>query len=162
MLGLGGVVMALLIGLRYQVGGDWIPYERYWQIAGFAELGDILAMSDPAHQLLNWLAQQARVRVWGVNLACGIIFSWGLVRFARTQFDPWLVLVVAVPYLVTVVAMGYTREAVAIGILMAGLASLFRGGSLVRFAVYAVVAAPFHKTSFLVLPLVIFASPTNR
>jgi hypothetical protein len=72
------------------------------------------------------------------------------------------VLVAAVPYLVTVVAMGYTRQAVAIGILMAGLTSLFRGGSLVRFAANAVVAALFHKTSCMVLPLVIFASPRSR
>jgi hypothetical protein len=80
--------MALLRGLRYQVGGGWIPYERYRQIAGVAELGDILAMSDPGYQLLNWLVQQAGVRVWGVHLACGIILSWGLVCFARMQSEP--------------------------------------------------------------------------
>jgi hypothetical protein len=39
------------------------------------------------------------------------------------------------PYLAIVVAMGYTRQAVAIGLIMAGLASYFRDGSVLRFAI---------------------------
>ena len=55
-----------------------------------------------------------------------------------------------------VVAMGYTRQLIAIGILMAGLASLGRGGSVIRFALYVALAALFYKIAVLVLPLVIF------
>ena len=159
---LGGLMIAAMIGLRYKVGADWKTYYFYWQYAGYADLGRILSMSDPAYQLLNWLAQQVGAGIWAVNLACGAVFAWGLIRFARTQALPWLVVVVALPYLVTVVAMGYTRQAVAIGILMGGLASVFRGGSLLRFAVYVVCAALFHKTAILLMPLVIFSTDRNR
>jgi len=162
MLVLGGLMIAAMVGLRYKVGADWETYYFYWQYAGYADLGRILRMSDPAYQLLNWLAQQSGAGIWAVNLACGSIFAWGLIRFARTQPLPWLAVVAALPYLVTVVAMGYSRQAVAIGILMAGLASVFRGGSLLRFAVYVVVAALFHKTAVLLMPLVIFSSQRNR
>jgi hypothetical protein len=62
-------------------------------------------------------------------------------------------MLVAVPYLVIVVAMGYTRQSVAIGILMAGLASMSRNGSLIRFAAYVAVAALFHKTAVIAFPL---------
>jgi len=162
MLILGGLFIAAMVGLRYKVGADWKTYYFYWQYAGYADLGRILGMSDPAYQLLNWLAQQFGAGIWVVNLACGALFSWGLIRFARTQPLPWLAVVAALPYLVTVVAMGYSRQAVAIGILLAGLASVFRGGSLLRFAGYVIAAALFHKTAVLLMPLVIFSSDRNR
>jgi hypothetical protein len=162
MLWLGSLLTALLIGLRYEVGADWSNYEAFFRRAGRADLGEILALDDPAYQLLNWVAQQLDLRIWSVNLVCGAIFSWGLFRFARSQPFPWLVAVVAIPYLVTVVAMGYSRQAVAMGLLMGGIASIIRGGSLVRFVGFAVLAALFHQTSILVLPLVIFAAPRNR
>jgi hypothetical protein len=97
-----------------------------------------------------------------VNLVCGAIFAWGLQRFARAQANPWLAMVMGIPYLVVVVAMGYSRQAVAIGILLAGLASVIRGGSTLRFAGYVAAAALFHKTAVMLLPLVAFAQQRNR
>jgi hypothetical protein len=85
-----------------------------------------------------------------------------LLRFARAQANPWLAMTIAIPYLVVVVAMGYSRQAVAIGILMAGLASVVRGASTTRFAAYVAVAALFHKTAVVMLPLIAFAQRRNR
>jgi hypothetical protein len=93
------------------------------------------------------------LRLWAVNLVCGSIFAWGLYRLCRIQPSPFTAMLVAVPYLVIVVAMGYTRQSVAIGILMAGLASLSRNGSLLRFAFYVALAALFHKTAIVAFPL---------
>lgn len=159
---LGALLIAVLVGFRYRVGADWETYEFYFQWADYATLGRVLQKSDPAYQFVNWTVQHLGGRMWGVNLICGIIFSWGLWRFARVQPEPWLAIVVAVPYLVVVVAMGYSRQAVAIGILLAGLAPLLRGGSVIRFAVYVAIAALFHRTAIVALPLVIFAGERNR
>jgi hypothetical protein len=159
---LGAVIIAIMIGLRYEVGADWKTYEFLFSYARYADLGRVLRIGDPGYQTLNWAVQRLGGEVWLVNLVCGVIFSWGLYRFARSQPDPWLTFVVAIPYLVVVVAMGYSRQAVAIGVLMAGLASFIRGGSILRFALYVGVAALFHKTAVIVLPLAIFASQRNR
>jgi hypothetical protein len=70
-------------------------------------------------------------------------------------------MLVAIPYLVIVVAMGYTRQGVAIGILMAGLASLLRGASIPKFALYVCVAALFHKTAIVALLLVLVSARRN-
>jgi len=153
MLVAGGVLMAVMIGTRFRVGGEWDTYTFYWDYAAGATLPDMLTFGDPAYQFLNWAGQSLGLDIWSVNLVCGALFSWGLIRFARTQPLPWLVVVIAIPYLVTVVAMGYTRQAVAIGLLLGGLASSFQGGSLLRFAAYVVLAALFHKTAVLALPL---------
>ena len=149
--------MALMIGLRYEVGADWNVYQRMFTDAGRASFSRMLRLGDPGYQTLNWVVSQLHGTVTQVNVVCGLIFCWGLLRLARQQPEPWLAMVVAIPYLVVVVAMGYTRQAVAIGILMAGLAALQRGASSLRFAGYVAVAALFHKTAVFVLPLVIFA-----
>ena len=162
MMALGALVIALAVGLRFKVGADWETYEFLFSYSRYAGLGRLLEIGDPGYQVLNWAVQRIGFEIWVVNLISATVFSYGLFRFARSQPDPWLTLVVAVPYLVVVVAMGYTRQAVAIGILMAGLASLQRRGSILRFALYVAVAALFHKTVVIVLPLVIFASQRSR
>lgn len=159
---LGAGIIALLIGLRYEVGGDWFTYEFMFDFARHANFGRMLEVGDPAYQALNWLVYNLGGELWLVNLVCGAIFAWGLTRFAQIQTYPWLALLVAIPYLVVVVAMGYSRQGVALGILMAGLASLLRGGSLLKFALYVAAAALFHKTAVVAFPLVVLASHRNR
>lgn len=162
MLAAGALLIALLIGFRYEVGGDWLPYELMFTYARYTDLGRLMEVGDPGYQLLNWAVYQVGGGLWLVNLISGLIFSWGLLRFATAQPDPWLAMVVAIPYLVVVVGMGYTRQALAIGILMAGLASVARNPSILRFAMYVAAAALFHKTAVIVFPLVAFARPRNR
>ena len=159
---LATTLIALMIGLRFEVGADWWAYKYLFQYAGRADLIRVFQIGDPGYQLVNWVVKQLGMGFWLVNLICGAIFAWGLQRFARVQPDPWLAVVVAIPYLVIVVAMGYTRQSVAIGIILAGLASLQRGGSMLRFAAYIAVAALFHRTAVVVLPLVVFAADRNR
>ena len=158
----GAVLIALIIGLRYEVGGDWKTYEFLFSYARYADLGRMLELGDPGYQLLNWVVRRVGDNIWLVNLVCGSIFAWGLYRFCRVQPASWLAFTVAVPYLVIVVGMGYSRQAVAIGILMAGLAALARGASILKFSIYVGAAVLFHKTAVVVLPLVIFAGERNR
>jgi hypothetical protein len=158
----GAILTALLIGFRYKVGADWLTYDFMFDYAARASLGRVVQLGDPAYEIVNWTVQQVGGAIWMVNLVCGAIFTWGLLRFCRAQPDPWLAVAIAVPYLIIVVAMGYTRQAVALGILMAGLAAFQRGGSTVRFAVYVAVAALFHKTAVVAFPLAALASPRNR
>ena len=159
---IGMLLTALVIGTRYKVGGDWRSYMYMFRYVKHLSLSRALDVGDPGYQFINWVVQQWGGEIWWVNLICAIIFIWGLARLCLIQPMPLLAVVVAIPYMIIVVAMGYTRQAVALGILMAGLAALGRGGSVVRFALYVAAAALFHKTAVLVLPLVIFAGKRNR
>ncbi len=158
----GAILTAVLIGVRYKVGADWSTYNFMFRYAANVSLGRVLTLGDPAYELVNWTVQQVGGAIWMVNLLCGAIFTWGLLRFCRAQPDPWLAFAIAIPYLVIVVAMGYTRQAVALGILMAGLADFQRGGSTIRIAAYVAVAALFHKTAVVAFPLIALANPRNR
>ena len=113
----------IMIGFRYEVGGDWINYIDILHDITLNGMGGPRAQ-DPGYGFLNLLAGKAGLGIWSVNLVCAVLFTWGLVRFARRQPNPWLVMVVSVPYLIIVVAMGYTRQAVAIGFILAGLTDL--------------------------------------
>jgi hypothetical protein len=157
-----GLFVALLVGLRYKVGGDWDTYAFIFTAAGRRDLFGAMDLGDPAYQAVNWLVFQAGFDIWAVNLICGIIFTWGLFRLCRTQPFPWAAVLVAVPYVIIVMAMGYTRQAVALGLLMAGLASFLRTGSSLRFAAYVFAAALFHKTAIIAFPLVALSAPRNR
>jgi hypothetical protein len=111
--------------------------------------------------VLNWIADKLGFGMWFVNLVCGTIFSWGLIRFAKRLPNPWLAVLVAVPYLIIVVVMGYSRQGVAIGFILAGLSTLDRS-SILRFTIYIVAAATFHKSAVIILPLVALAAAYNR
>ncbi len=159
---IGIFLTAVMIGSRFQVGGDWRSYQFMFGFVRNMSFERAIQFGDPGYQALNWLVQQADGTIWWVNGVGAAIFAWGLIRLCQNQPRPFLAVLVAVPYLIIVVAMGYTRQAIAIGILMAGLASLGRGGSVIRFAFYVAVAALFHRTAVLVLPIVIFAGERNR
>ena len=123
------LVPALMIGFRYAVGTDWGAYVAIFREIQRSDLGFALVRIDPAYGALNWIAGQLGAGLWLVNLVCGLLFMFGLVRFARAQPNPWLAVAVAVPYFIIGVGMGYSRQAVAIALSMAGLAAISKGSS---------------------------------
>lgn len=154
-------ILTLFIGLRYQVGADWRAYEAILNSNAILSLPEVVLNDDPAYGLLNWWAATTGYDVGLVNLVCAAVFSWGLITFARQQPLPWLALVVAIPYLVIVVAMGYSRQGVAIGFAMLALAGL-GANSTIRFAIWIAVAALFHKTAVLLIPIAVLATTKSR
>jgi len=155
------VLLVLMIGLRHQVGGDWFTYAEHIRSASYETLLGAVGLGDPAYSLLNWLAAKSGLGPYFVNTVCAAIFSWGLVVFCRAQPRPWLALVVAIPYLVTVVAMGYTRQGVAIGLAMLALVALSER-KLLRFVVFVALAATFHKSAVILMPLAVLAGSRQR
>ncbi|MBS9719637.1 EpsG family protein [Tianweitania sp. BSSL-BM11] len=162
--GLGPFVflLSVFIGLRYNVGGDWTNYLGYYYRSAEYSLYEAVSSSDPGYILFNWMAAHWGVGIWFVNLACAALFSIGLVAFARAQPRPWLALLVAVPYLVIVVAMGYTRQGVAIGLAMLALRAFTRDKSVVKFVFWIALAATFHKSAVMLVPLAALSSDRGR
>lgn len=156
-----GVLFALMMGLRHEVGGDWGSYSRHFENAASLSFGEVLAMGDPGYYVTNWLVSQADGDIYHVNLLCAAVMMWGTVTFCRAQPNPWLALLAAVPYMLIVVGMGYTRQAVALGFALLGLAAL--GNGRVRtFVFWIAIGATFHKSAVLLLPIAALAASRNR
>lgn len=156
-----GVIFALMMGLRHEVGGDWGSYSRHFIRVSRLSFSEVLTSGDPGYYLLNWLVAQLGGSIYLVNLVCATVMMWGTVRFCRAQPSPWLALVAAVPYMLVVVGMGYSRQAVALGFALLGLVAL--GDGRVRmFVVWVGIGATFHKSAVLLLPIAALASSRNR
>lgn len=155
------VLTALFIGLRYEVGADWFNYTAIYASAARLDVEEVLGYGDPAYIGLNTISHWLDLDIWFVNLCCGVIFAWGLVRFAQRQPNPWLTVAVAVPYLIIVVGMGYTRQAVAIGFMLAAFGP-FERGRYGRFVVLMALATLFHKSAIIILPLIALSTVRHR
>ena len=69
--------LTALIGLRYQVGGDWGNYVRNFYGASGLIFSEVLLHGDPGYSLLNWMVAQAGYDIIPVNVVCGAVFAWG-------------------------------------------------------------------------------------
>lgn len=151
-----GLLYTLLIGFRFEVGGDWFNYiAHYERVVGLSLKEAMQNFDDPGHRFLNWLSTEWNLGVYGPNVVYGAVFMYGLVKFSKQQTYPWLAMVAAVPYLITVVAMGYSRQGVAIGLFLLAVTYLDKG-KFITYVALILVAALFHKTAILLLPLGMF------
>ena len=157
------ILLALMIGFRWGVGGDWSwDLRRMLHYGEDADLSDYVNVHvDPGYAMLMWFGMKSGFNIWFVHLLGGGIFAYGLSRFCLNQVDPWLSMTVAIPYLVIVVAMGYDRQAVAIGFTMLAMVAL-QNRSMFRFVGSMTLAATMHVTSLSLMPVFVFGSRINK
>jgi EpsG family len=155
------ILIALMIGFRWEVGGDWSWDTRRIIRLGDADLTDYLTVSDPGYGMLMWLGAKSGFNIWFVHLLGGGIFAYGLWRFCLNQPHPWLCMAIAIPYLVIVVAMGYDRQAVAIGLVMLAMVAI-RHRSMAGFAGSMALATTMHLTALTLMPVFLLGSRVNK
>lgn len=155
------VALTLVIGFRYDVGGDWSNYFRYLFVAQNLNFSDLFSMDDPGYWAFNILSVKLGMGMTGVNTFGALLFSIGLVVFCRSLSRPWLALACAMPYMITVVAMGYTRQSIALGLVMIGLVMLGRQ-RFVLFAFWVLAGALFHKSAVVLVPIAGLTLSKNR
>jgi hypothetical protein len=155
-------IFALLMGLRDEVGGDWVNYlPEFERISTYDLVYALEEFKDPGYVALNWLVAQIGGNIYGVNLICAGIMMACTYRFCLSLPNPWLGLVVAVPYMLIVVGMGYTRQAVALGMIMSGLVSLGKGRTF-PFVASVAIGALFHSSAVLLIPIAGLATTQRR
>ncbi|CAA9483868.1 MAG: hypothetical protein AVDCRST_MAG39-210 [uncultured Sphingomonadaceae bacterium] len=151
----------VVIGFRYEVGGDWYTYEEIISDIYYGDFRNAFAYVDPGFGLLSFVSTRVGLGSLGPMLACGAVLMFGIYRFSRKQSDPWLAITAAVPYLIIVVGMGYVRQAAAIGFLLVALTKL-EGKSLKGFLSWLAVGALFHASVLCTLPIVGLAWARTR
>lgn len=155
------IALGAFVGFRHRVGADWANYLRKANPEMVAKFPAVIFGEDPGYYFINWSVVNIGGNVYFVNLICGLVGAFGLIAFCRTQPRPFLAVAVAVPYMVIVVMMGYTRQGAALGLGMLGLAALSRA-KVREYIFWALVAATFHKSAVVLLPLTVLGCSRNR
>lgn len=150
------LAFAVIIGFRYEVGGDWFNYEEIVDYIRYESLFDAMAAGDPAFNLITWISTRIGFGATGPSVFCGAVLVYGLWRFGQELTEPWLALTAAVPYLIIVVGMGYVRQSAAIGFTLLALIH-FERGSFGHFGKWMILATLFHVSAIIVLPLAVLA-----
>ncbi|MDB9885288.1 EpsG family protein [Gammaproteobacteria bacterium] len=153
------LVLTLLIGLRFEVGGDWHSYIELFEKDQMKSL--FYFGADPGYVLLNKISGFFGLGIYGVNFLAGFIFSIGLSIFCNNLPRPLLALTVSIPYLVIVVSMGYSRQALALGIAMIALVAISKQKNF-WFIFLILTATTVHKSAFVLLPIVGLASSRSK
>jgi hypothetical protein len=121
----------------------------------FFQAMKVFSRGDPGYKFVNWMFSDFPGGFFWASTFFASLFIFGLIKLSRNQINPWLAFTVAVPYLVIVVGMGYMRQSVAIGLFMVAITYL-RQGKLKTYVAWILLAATFHKTAILMLPLGFF------
>ncbi len=148
----------LFIGLRYEVGGDWLNYLNSYDKLSSLPYDQWLNISrlDPGYLAIVLLASKFDTGIIGVNLICGLITMTCLVSFAKKQPLPWVTIVAAIPFFLIGISMGTVRQGLALSIVLVALTHIDK--NIIRYSVLIFLAALFHKSALLMLGLTIFKS----
>lgn len=140
--------VAIFVGLRFEVGGDWSSYLRKFQNSQSENLTNVILINkDIGYALLIFFAHKINVGIWFPNLICALLFVMGYKKLNLTSSQPGLFLFICFPYIITIVAMGYSRQSAAIGCGILAL-TYFYEKKFTRFVFFYLLAISFHKFAF--------------
>jgi len=84
-----GLFLVVIIGLSYQVGGDWFTYLEGLEIVKNTSWDGLFdARKEAGYTLLSWASLSVGAGIYGVYVVCAVLFTYGLIRLARNQPYP--------------------------------------------------------------------------
>ena len=148
----------LFIGLREEVGGDWLNYWNAYEKLSKLPLSHWADVSrfDPGYLLIGLISTFFNGGIMGVNLICGFIVMTSLVYYARQQPLPWVVIVAAIPFYIIGINMGTVRQGLAISMVLVALTEINK--SSLKYFYWITLAILFHKSAVIMLGLLFFKS----
>ena len=154
-LGIIWLFVAIFVGLRFEVGGDWHNYLRKFDSSRGENLfHTILINKDIGYALLVFFANKINAGIWLPNLICAVLFVIGFRKLNLTSSQPALFLLICFPYIITIVAMGYTRQSAAIGCAILALTN-FYDKQFYRSMFFYLLAISFHKFAVIIVTVIV-------
>ena len=70
------VFLVLMIGLRHEVGGDWLNYLEHIEAAASEKLAETFFRGDPAFAFLNWFSAKSGFGVYLINSSFAVAMGY--------------------------------------------------------------------------------------
>ncbi|MDV2440808.1 EpsG family protein [Acinetobacter gerneri] len=140
-------LLVIVVGLRYQVGGDWVSYHnKLINYQYINTMQDFIELAEPGYGLLNYLSVSLNITdiIW-VNLICAILFFTCFYKFSNYLNNLIFPLFICFTYTILVVATGYTRQSVAIGFSLLVFLSILEK-NVFKYFLFIFLGLLFHKT----------------
>jgi hypothetical protein len=159
-LGLSAVVLVVFMGTRFETGCDYPAYlARFQSLYHSTDIQTYLAREERGFHLLNYAVKSAGLGYMWLNLAASFIIVVCMVRFVRLSSAPALLLALLFPIIIVQLGMSGLRQALAMAFLLQGLLSFIDRKRIVT-ALWILLAAQFHESAFIFLPLALMAGRT--
>ena len=139
--------LILFIGLRINVGCDWITYK---QIFNTISNSNIFSLEDGGRTEIGYAISNKIIYLLGGNIYLLNIFMSSLfviplaISFKKLKY-PFLSFLIAYPYLIVVVGMGPMRQSAAMSLIV--LSSFYLNKNFRIFSILNIIAFSFHAPS---------------
>lgn len=156
-LGAFGAFLLLFMGTRYETGCDYEAYQaRFNSLYADPNYLSYLNLEEPGFHMLNRLVHDLGLDYMWLNVFGSLIFLVGLIRFVRVSPAPVLLLALLFPIIVIQLGMSGLRQALALSFLLHALVAFFQVRRL-QAGIWILIAAQFHQSAYLFLPLAFMA-----
>ena len=144
------LLLIIFIGLRNDVGGDWIQYfHNYNNPLPFSFL-DFSIRNDYFYNYLSFLFYNFGMSYNVFNFLLAIFFVLCLCHFCKILPSFSLALVFSFPIVVMMMGLGFTRQGVAFAFVLIAITSFIKKNKI-TFVMWAIIAILFHKSSIIIL-----------
>ncbi len=147
-------LLTIFIGFRFEVGGDWIQYEKFFYMAQNLSFLESLN-SNLVYVYINKLANYFGIQYYGVNFICASIFMFSLAFFLNDTKNRWLALAIAFPIIILILGMGYIRQGLAFSFSLFLIKSLEEKKLLNSLLFYS-LSVLTHKSALFISSLLLF------
>jgi hypothetical protein len=154
LLGLG---LWLFMGTRFETGCDFHGYlVRFETLYEGANASAFFGAEEPGFHLLNILIKRLGLGYVWLNVAASLVYLVCVFRFSRLAPRPLLLVALFFPIMIVQLGMSGLRQALAVGFLLLAFEQFVEKSKL-RTAIWVVVAAQFHTSAYVFLPVAFLA-----
>jgi len=152
-----GLFLILFIGTRFDTGCDFRAYEgRFLNLYRDANLFRFIGQGEIGFHALNLLVHRLALDFMWLNVFGATIYVSCLIRFVRITPEPLLLLALFFPIIIIQLGMSGLRQALAVAFILQAMIS-FTQVRKIHAALWILLAAQFHQSAYLFLPLALMA-----
>ena len=152
------VFLALMVGTRLEVGGDWGIYlHNFFSNGTEFDIFNFKIRSDWGYEIFSYLIYANGFTIIHLNILAAFFSFYCLFLFSKQYNNKWLLLSIAYPYLIIIVFMGFSRQSLALSFIFLTLISANKGNYKLVL-LYSILGILFHKSSLLYFLIILISS----